>query len=284
MAISEYIKPIKQSLWLGWKLDSNWTDPTLFAIYYMIRPLSGLLIVGFMYIIAKVATGSFNPSFFSYLFIGNTFFIYMIQLSQTMSMLIPEERARYETMKQIYVSPTSIKPYIVGRSLAAILNATISIVLVFVLGDAIFSFLFQQPLPINFMEVNYSALLLSVALGIVALTSVSYVLTAISLVSNRLQWSMSEYVTGIFLLFGGVLFPPTMLPPIARDFSNILPVTWFLTAVRASMMPEFSSILGSSLVNLAIASAASIILALGIFSFCENLAKRKGIIDRKAEA
>ncbi len=282
MAVNQYLKFVSQAAWLGWKLDSNWTDPTLFAIYYMIRPLSGLLIVGFMFIIASTL-GKFDPSFFAYIFVGTTFFVYMTQLSQTMAILIPEERARYETMKQIYISPGSIRPYIVGRSLAAVLNATISVILTFILGDLIFTFLFGQRLEIDFLAVNYPGLILSVGLGIMSLTAISYVLTAISLVSNRLQWSMSEYVTGIFLLFGGVWFPPSILPPVASQFSMILPVTWFLQSVRASMIPKFASLLEPSLIYLAVSSIVSVVVAYSVFSYCENLAKRKGIIDRKAE-
>ena len=282
MAVNDYLRYVRQAAWLGWKLDSNWTDPTLFAIYYLVRPLSGLLIVGFMFIVATAAN-TFNPSYFAYIFVGTTFFIYMTQLSQTMAMLIPEERARFETMKQIYISPGSIRPYIVGRSLAAVLNATIAVILSFILGYAIFYFLFGKPLEIDFLTVNYPALFLSVALGIIALTSVSYILASISLVSNRLQWSMSEYATGIFLLFGGVWYPPTILPTGLAQFSQILPITWFLQSVRASMISSYANTLQSSIIYLGISSVVSVLVAYGAFTFCENVAKKRGIIDRKAE-
>src|SRR5579864_1792423 len=175
MAVADYYKYVKQAAWLGWKLDSNWADPTLFAIYYIIRPISGVLIVGFMYIIVT-SGAAFNPEYFAYLFIGSTFFVFMIQLAQTMAILIPEEKARYESMKQIYISPGSIKPYIVGRTLSATLNAGISVLLTFLLGDIIFTYLFGQSLAIDFLRVNYPALLISMILGIIGLAAVGYVL------------------------------------------------------------------------------------------------------------
>jgi ABC-2 type transport system permease protein len=283
MAVSQYLRSVQQAASLGWKLDSNWTDPALFAIYYLIRPLSSLLIVGFMFIVATAATHSFYPPYFAYIFVGTAFFVFMTQLSQTMAMLIPEEKARYETMRQIYISPSSIRPYIVGRSLAAIFNASISVILTFILGDLMFTYLFHEPLAINFLAVNYPALFLSVALGIVAMTAVGYILSAVSLVSNRLQFSMSEYATGIFLLFGGVWFQPSILPPVAAQFSSILPITWFLASVRASMIAADSSSLGISLFYLAISSVASVLAAYTFFAICERFAKNRGIIDRKAE-
>ncbi len=285
MAVIDYYRYVKESAILGWKLDSNWTDPTLFAIYYMIRPLSGLLIVGFMYIIVASSGASFDPSYFAYIFIGSTFFVYMTQLSQTMSLLIPEEKARYESMKQVYISPGSIRPYIVGRTLASVFDATVAVILAFVLGDLIFTFVFKQPLAIDFITVNYGALILSVVIGVVGMTGIGYVLSAVSLVSNRLQWSLSEYVNGIFLLFGGVWFPPSLLPTPLPQISYALPITWFLDAVRASMVPGSTGVpLATSLAYLVISSIATVVIAYAFFAYCEGMAKRKGILDRKAEA
>jgi ABC-2 type transport system permease protein len=283
MAVADYYKYVKQAAWLGWKLDSNWADPTLFAIYYIIRPISGVLIVGFMYIIVSSGT-TFNPEYFAYLFIGSTFFVFMIQLAQTMAILIPEEKARYESMKQIYISPGSIKPYIVGRTLASTLNAAISVLLTFLLGDLIFTYLFGHPLAVDFLRVNYPALVLALIFGIIGLAAVGYVLSAISLVNNRLQWSLSEYVAGIFLLLGGVWFPPSVLPGALAKISSVLPLTWFLTSVRAAMLPTGGINLDYSILYLAISSFASLLFAFWIFSLCENYAKSRGILDAKAEA
>jgi ABC-type polysaccharide/polyol phosphate export permease len=110
------------------------------------------------------------------------------------------------------------------------------------------------------------------------------VLSAISLVSNRLQWRLSEYVTGIFLLLGGVWFPPTVLPAALSKISSVLPLTWFLTSVRAAMLSTPGISLNYSLLYLAISSFVSLLLAFGLFSFCENYAKSHGILDAKAEA
>ena len=285
MAIVELYKYIRESAILGWKLDSNWTDPTLFAIYYMIRPLSGLLIVGFMYIIVSAASGSFNQQYFAYLFIGSTFFVYMTQLCQTLSMLIPEEKARYESMRQVYISPSSIKPYIIGRTLAAVFDSTLAVIIAFVLGDVIFTFLFKQPLAVDFFTINFPTLFFSVFLGVVGMTGIGYVLSGVSLVSNRLQWNLNEYVNAIFLLLGGAWFQPSLLPFPLPQISYVLPVTWFLDAVRKSIMPDSTGIpLYTSVLYLAISSAVTAIVAYAFFTWCESYAKKRGIIDRKAEA
>jgi hypothetical protein len=36
---------------LGWQIESNWTDPLLFAIYSVIKPVAASLILVFMYLV-----------------------------------------------------------------------------------------------------------------------------------------------------------------------------------------------------------------------------------------
>jgi ABC-2 type transport system permease protein len=52
----------KVGTWLGWQIESNWTEPFLFAIYSVIKPVAGVLILVFMYLV--VAKGGLaNPLF-----------------------------------------------------------------------------------------------------------------------------------------------------------------------------------------------------------------------------
>ena len=36
---SESLRSFRMATWLGWQVESNWTDPFLFAIYVIIKPL-----------------------------------------------------------------------------------------------------------------------------------------------------------------------------------------------------------------------------------------------------
>ncbi len=48
MAVADFVKSARESFRVGWKIESNWTDPVLFATYQVIRPLASLLIVAFI--------------------------------------------------------------------------------------------------------------------------------------------------------------------------------------------------------------------------------------------
>ena len=40
MQLSETLRSFKVATWLGWQIESNWTDPFLFAVYSVVRPLA----------------------------------------------------------------------------------------------------------------------------------------------------------------------------------------------------------------------------------------------------
>jgi hypothetical protein len=47
--------------WLGWQIESNWTDPFLFAVYSLVKPLASVMILVVMY---GVITKGFSRAHF----------------------------------------------------------------------------------------------------------------------------------------------------------------------------------------------------------------------------
>ena len=68
-------RSFRTAAWLGWQIESNWTDPFLFAIYSIVKPLSGAAILVVMYSI--ITQGNFDSPIFPYLYLGNAFYIYV---------------------------------------------------------------------------------------------------------------------------------------------------------------------------------------------------------------
>ncbi|MGB9135166.1 MAG: hypothetical protein WCC63_06255, partial [Candidatus Bathyarchaeia archaeon] len=213
MAVSTILRTIKQAVWVGWKVETNWADPLVFAIYYLIRPIAGLLIVGFIFLIGSFASGgALNPEYFTYMFIGNSFFIYVVQIMTTMSILIHEDRAHYEVLKHIYLTPGSLSWYIVGRALNGVMNASISLVLTLTFGVVIFQGLMGVQIPINWLGIDFALLALTLILGIICFMAMGFILCGINIMTSKVQFMLSEYVSGILYLFGGVVFVPEILP------------------------------------------------------------------------
>ncbi len=69
---------LRASAWLGWQVEANWAEPILFLVYAVAKPLASTLILFFM--VKVVSQGSATTETFRYIFIGNTFFIYVTEV------------------------------------------------------------------------------------------------------------------------------------------------------------------------------------------------------------
>lgn len=284
MAVNTILRAVKQAIWLGWKVETNWADPLVFAIYYLIRPLAGLLMVGFIFLVGSVsAGGALNPQYFAYMFIGNSFFIYVVQIMMTMTMLIHEDRAHYEVLKHIYLSPGSLAWYIFGRTLNGVMNASVSLLLTLGFGVAVFQGLLGVQIPINWLQTDVPLLALSLILGIACFIAIGFILCGINIMTSKVQFVLSEYVSGILYLFGGVIFMPQILPSWGQAISNALPITYFLRIVRYSILGQSGFVVQMDLLYLILTMFATIMIGLGFFKVAMYKARRDGLIDKKEE-
>jgi ABC-2 type transport system permease protein len=286
MAVADFVKSARESFRVGWKIESNWTDPVLFATYQIIRPLASLLIVAFIVIIGAsvgAATSAFYKQYLAWLIVGTAFYAYVLQAMLGMSLLVFIDRNRYEILKNIYISPGTLHPYIIGRGLVSVVNGTISVVLTLLFSEAIFNGLLHMNIPLNLLGVNLLMLIPAVILGIIGLLAIGYMLCALSIVANRMEFILGDSVSGIFFLLGGVIFPVSLLPAPAQLFSNVLPVTYFLNTVRESFGLLPVSNYASDLSLLAITTLAALALGIFVFRGAERRARRLGLFDRKSE-
>ena len=284
MAINTVLRTVKQAIWVGWKVETNWADPFVFSIYYLIRPLAGLLIVGFIFIIGSTASGAqLSPEYFAFMFIGNSFFIYVIQIMMTMTMLIHEDRAHYEVLKHIYLAPGSLSWYIVGRALNGVMNASVSLLLTLGMGVAIFQFGLGISIPINWLATNWGVLALGLLLGIICFMGMGFILCGINIMTSKVQFMLTDYVSGILYLFGGVVFLPNLLPLWGQHISNALPVTYFLNVIRFSFLPEAGFDVQLNLLYLVVTMIATVLIGMAVFKVAMYKARRDGLIDKKEE-
>ncbi len=282
MAVGTILRTVKQAVWVGWKVETNWADPLVFAIYYLVRPIAGLLIVGFMYLIGSYA-GGLNPQLFAYMFIGNSFFQYVFQITNTMTMLIHEDRSHYEVLKHVYLAPGSLSVYIVGRALNGVMNATISLVLSLAFGVLIFQYGLGVPIQINWLSIDWPLLAVSLVLGIVCFMAVGFILCAINIMTSKVQFMLTEYVSGILYLFGGVVFVPEILPSWGQAISRALPITYFLSTIRYAILHQTGYDVQTNLIYLVMTFAATLLVGLLVFKFAMYIARRNGLIDKKEE-
>ena len=47
--LKTFSRSFRPAAWLGWQVESNWTDPLMFFAFQILRPVASVLILVFMY-------------------------------------------------------------------------------------------------------------------------------------------------------------------------------------------------------------------------------------------
>jgi ABC-2 type transport system permease protein len=268
------------AIWLGWKIESNWTDPFLFAVYSIIKPLAGAAIIVVMY--SVVSTNDFDTPYFAFLYFGNAFFQYVSAVIVGVSWSIIDDREHYKTLKYLYVAPIKIPMYLLGRGFSRFLTGTFSVIIT-ILGG-----IFFLNVPFALQNVNWLLFIVTFLLGMVLLAYMGLVLAGVTLMLARHSDYVGEAVASSMFLFSGAIFPLDFLPAFIRPIGFALPVTYWLELIRRSLIgfsveafPTFNAF--SNLELIGILLAFTLVFGFSsnwIFKACEHSAREHGLIDR----
>ena len=266
--------------WLGWQIESNWTQPLLFAIYSIIKPLAGAAILVVMYSI--ITQGNFNTPIFPYLYYGNAFYQYVGAIMTGVSWAVIDDREHYKTLKYMYIAPINIPAYWLGRGVARFLTGSISVLIT--IG---FGVLFLH-VPLVFANVDWPLFIVALLIGISMLAMMGLILASITLLIAHHFFLIGEAVAGALFLLSGAIFPLDVLPAWIRPVGFVVPITYWLELMRRSLIgnvaqafPTLSHF--SNLQLLGILFGLTVILAIAsifVFRFCDYRARESGLIDR----
>ncbi|MDZ4158554.1 MAG: ABC transporter permease [Anaerolineaceae bacterium] len=265
--------------WLGWQIESNWTDPFLFAVYSIVKPLAGAGILVAMY--SVITGGDFASPIFAYIYIGNAFYQYVASVLTGVSWAVIDDREHYKTLKYIYVAPVTIPVYLVGRGFARILTGSLSVVITLLAGVWLLN------LRIDWAAVNWLLFGTTLLVGIAMLTTMGLLLAGLTLLLANHNFFLGDAVAGALYLFSGAIFPLEVLPRFLRPIGYFIPISYWLELLRralvgsvAAAFPTFTAL--SDLNLLFILVGLSLLfgsLSLWVFRFCERLARERGLID-----
>jgi ABC-2 type transport system permease protein len=272
-------RSFRTAAWLGWQIESNWTDPLLFALYSIVKPLA---MAGILVVLYAIAThGDFSSSTFASMYVGNAFYGYVSAVMVGMVLAVLDDRERYQTLRSVYVAPIDVRCYLAGRGVARFLIATVSVVITIAFGA------FFLHVRIRLLEVAWPLLLVTFAIGVVMLAVLGEILAALALLLPESGWSMGEGVAGALYLFTGAIFPIDVLPAWLRPIGYATPITYWLELLRRALLgPERSFATfaqwsdGQLLRALVALTAVLSAVALLAFHVCDRVARERGMIDR----
>lgn len=245
MNTSGNVRTLRWSTWLGWQIESNWADLRLFALYLIIKPITGSLMLVCMYYAAKAAAPTRVPSeFLPYVYISNACYGLVGTVMFGMSYVIISDRENYGMLKYIFISPAKFQMYMVGRGLARGLEGIMGGGVTIIFGLFVF-----EPMRAAFTSgVDVVWLAVFLFIGGVMLWSAGMILGSAVLNMHRNGMFLSEGIAGVVYFLSGVVFPLSMLPTWLKNIGMCLPTTYWLEGMRRALtgMPPENSPLGQS--------------------------------------
>ncbi len=266
---------IKVGTWLGWQIESNWTEPFLFAIYAVIKPVAGVLILVVMYLVVA-KDGLANP-LFPHVFLGTTFYLYVVNVLSGVSWTVVDDREHYGMLKYVYLAPMHFYGYLLGRGMAKTLLATLSVLVTLLFGVV--------GLGVRLSLDDPKLLVGALLLGLASLAFYGILLAGVSLLIARHGWVVGDVVAGGLYLLCGTAFPLSLLPWPLRALGLGLPPTHWLEALRRALLgsglhSELSRLTSAQLLLILVATTAlGGALSVGIVGVAERIAVRRGLLD-----
>ena len=273
-------RSFRTATWLGWQIESNWTDPFLFAIYSVVKPIASALILVVMY--GVIAQGNFASPLFPYIYLGNAFYIYVGAVMVGVSWAVIDDREHYKTLKYIYTAPVQIPMYLIGRGVSRFITGSVAVLITLATGVL---FLRVQ---INFAAINLPLFLISLMIGVVMLAMIGLILAGISLQIAHHVGFIGEATAGALYLFSGAIFPLDVLPEWLRPIGYLMPITYWLELLRRSLVgsvaeafPTLARFDDAQLLAILIGLTGLFsVVAIFVFQWCDRRARERGMIDR----
>jgi ABC-2 type transport system permease protein len=291
--LTDTARHLRTGLLLGWKVESNWTDPLLFAIYTVVKPIASLLLLVVMIsIIGAGGTGSSDETIRTFVLLGSALWAMLVNGIAGPAWSVLEDRERYRMLKYLYVSPATFLVVLVGRGGARLAAGAAGTAVALVFSVLVLG------LRIDLAAVNWPLLVVMLALGIVPILAIGIVLGAVVLQTRQESWSYPDAFAGAMFLVSGVVFPLAVLPDPLEIVGLVNPVTWWVAGVRLAVLPHgpssiggpgslWTSVTGSAapdaatiVIALFVTGALSTLAAIAVFRSSERRARDLGLLDR----
>ncbi len=273
ITLADAWRSFRTAIKLGWQIEANWSDPVLFAVYTMAKPLAAAMILVVMF---QVITDGRNTEFLQFLIVGSALWNVVFGVMGGLVQSILEDRERYRMMKYVVVTPSSLFPFLLGRSIARVVVSFVAVALTLAVG--VF-FLGVELAP------NLVYLVPATIVGVISVIALGVFMAGWCLQLRQEAWSYPEAIAGALYLISGAIFPIDVLPSFLHPIAYISPTTWWLEASRRGLLGHGSpGVLGGIsdglvMVFLLVSTAIAVPLALAAFAWFMKRARQSGLLD-----
>jgi ABC-2 type transport system permease protein len=231
----DLLRSFRTAASLGWKMEANWTDPVLFFIYSVAKPVASALILVFM---LQVIAGPAGIALRPFVIVGSALWSFVVSGVAGLAWAVLDDRERYRMLKYIYVSPSSFLTVLLGRGLARLAVGAMGAGITLAVGVIVLG------VPFNVLAVDWPLLVIVLVLGVITICSLAVVMAAVCLQTRQESWDYPEVVVGALFLVVGAVFPLSVLPLPLQVFGLISPLSWWIAGVRQALFPGGPSSIG----------------------------------------
>ncbi|MBT3232993.1 MAG: ABC transporter permease [Calditrichaeota bacterium] len=277
MTIRHFIQAIKTNAKLGWDQEGNWAPPLLYLLFALIAPISGVLMLVFMYLVVKKDTS--DPSFLAFLLAGSAMFLYIRTIFSGSGYAVIDDREHYKILRYTYIVPVPFPIQIVGRVSVKLMISIVGMIATISVGKIFLGIPFR---PDGILWGQFAG---SLGLGLIGLYGMGWMLASVMLLLDRMGWVWAEGVSGILFLAGGAIIPLSMLPWPMVWLGKILPMTYWADLWRISLYGDLPVLAQP---NLSVPQLWTWLITLTIiwfvvsliwYSICDRLARKLGRIE-----
>jgi ABC-2 type transport system permease protein len=231
----DLLRSFRTAASLGWKMEANWTDPVLFFIYSVAKPVASALILVFM---LQVIAGPAGIALRPFVIVGSALWSFVVSGVAGLAWAVLDDRERYRMLKYIYVSPSSFLTILLGRGLARLAVGAMGAGITLAVGVVVLG------VPFNPFVVDWPLLAIVLVLGVITICALAVVMAAVCLQTRQESWDYPEVVVGALFLVVGAVFPLSALPLPLQAFGLVSPLSWWIAGVRQALFPGGPSSIG----------------------------------------
>ncbi len=213
---------------LGWQMEANWTDPILFFIYSVAKPVSSTLI---FVVMIDVIGGASTREFRSFVVVGTALWAFVLSGISGLAWSILEDRERYRMLKYVIVSPSDIGAVLLGRGVARVAVGAMGALITLAVG------VLALGVPFDLARVDWLLLVPVMFGGLVIVVAVGVLMAAVCIQTRQESWSYPEAAAGALFLVTAAVFPLSVLPPPIQVVGWLTPFTWWMEGVRLALFP-----------------------------------------------
>jgi len=209
-----------------------------------------------------------NPDYLSFVLVGSIFYVYIVSSLFGLGRAMFWERAQ-GTIEALFLSPMNFVAYMIGIAVASFTTSTVDVILLFFLGNV---------LGFRVHHIDVLLLISGILLMILALFGLGLIVNAITL-TFRDRVNTANTLMTVLLVFSGIVCPIAIMPGWAQIVSKVVPFTYGLDILRASLIynSDFISVL-SNIVGIMALASLYIIIGIILLKRIEKNSKKKALL------